>query len=175
MSSTLTILVLGAEGCGKSLLIKRLQYLATNNLEAEFAEIPSTVPTVGNDIVKIKFNCKEYKLCEIGGAMAPIWKNYYRDADALIYIIDKSNQFQISASCIMLLTMMSNPAIKNKNVLILFSKTDFVCNFTFEQLQKIFRLQDLKESCDGSITLLECSNVDKYGYKEIIKWITNLT
>ena len=174
MSSSVNILVLGAEGCGKSLLIKRLQHLTAKGINEVFDEIPPTVPTVGNDIVKIKINKKENILREIGGAMAPIWKNYYKDANAVIYVIDKSNQFQISASCIMLLDMLSHPSIKRKNVLLLFNKSDFPSSFSFKQLHKIFRLDDLQKSCDNNLKIVECSCVQKNGFDEIIQWISNL-
>ena len=175
MTTTTNILVLGPEGSGKTLLIKRLQYLASNHVDAEFGEIPSSVPTVGNDIVQLKLNNKEYTVREIGGAMAPIWKNYYKTADALIYVINKSNQFQISASYIMLLTMLSHNAVKGKRVLILLNKTDFSSTFSFQQLEQIFRLDDLRKICGcDRIQVVQCSCLNKEGFEAILHWTENI-
>ena len=175
MSTPTNILVLGPEGSGKSLLIKRLQYLAMNGLDAEFEEVPSTVPTVGNDILQLNINSKEVTLREVGGAMAPIWKNYYKHADALIYIVDKSNQFQLSAACIMLLTMLSHETVKGKNVLLLFNKTDFTCSMSLLQLEQIFRLNDLRRTFGGVIRVAESSSLSSDGYESILEWLQDLT
>lgn len=168
------ILVLGAEGTGKSLLLKRLSFLATK-LDEEFDfNIPSTVPTVGTDIVKIKVDRNEFVLREVGGTMAPLWKNYYSDSKAIIYLIDKSNQFQVSNACIMLYTALSHPTNKDKKVLIIFNKIDFDSSFSLDQYMKIFRLGDLKRKCGENVTIAEISCVVKFGFDKIFEWLNNI-
>ena len=174
MSLLKGILILGAEGGGKSLLVKRIQLLLTSGIDAEFIDIPSTVATVGSNVMKIQVGKVEYELREVGGVMAPIWKNYYKNYNAIIYVIDRANQFQISASCVLLLTLLSSEMTSRKQVLILFNKTDFPCKLALAELKKIYRLKDIINNAKQAITVVECSCVEKYGFTEIIDWLQGI-
>jgi len=174
MTTTINILVLGAEGTGKSLLLKRLHYLVANGLAETFDDIPSTVPTVGNNIININLNKKNYEVREVGGSLAPIWKNYYKDSQAVIYVINKSNHLQISASCMLLLTVLADEKLTNKPILILFNKTDFDCHFNMVELRKIYRLDEIQQNSNQNITVKEISCVDKNGFQDIFTWLQTL-
>lgn len=68
--------------------------------------------TVGINIFTIKFNPptskeletmkgtpkKVIQIQEIGGTMAPMWKNYLNNVDKIVYVVDTSNLTQISAA-----------------------------------------------------------------------------
>lgn len=41
---------------------------------------------------------KSIRILEIGGAMAPIWRQYFADVKKLMYVVDTSNLCQISAA-----------------------------------------------------------------------------
>ncbi|XP_057300089.1 ADP-ribosylation factor-like protein 16 [Hydractinia symbiolongicarpus] len=169
------ILLLGMEGSGKSLFMKRLQQVATEGFDTNFKSIPSTVPTVGNNIINLTMSKGDYEFREIGGSMAPIWGKYLKDADALIYMIDFSNQFQISSSCIMLLTLLSNEDLSEKKVLLIFNKKDSTGTISLTELKKIYRLSDLSQYGNFSLKVVECSCVTKYGFDDVIEWLENVT
>lgn len=168
------VLVVGAENSGKSLMVKRIQMLLNKGREESFNETPSTIPTVGNNITKVFVEKTELDIREIGGAMAPLWKNYYGDADAVVYVIDKSNQFQVSASCILLLTMLSNEKLSGKPVLIAFNKSDLPCGLSMSKLKNIYRTNDLIANAKQTITVVESSCIRKSGFDDIINWIERL-
>lgn len=168
------VLVLGAENSGKSLLVKRLQMLLTKGKDASFSEAPSTISTVGSNITKVTVEKVEFDLREVGGAMAPLWKNYYNDANAVVYVIDSSNQFQISASCILLLTMLSNEKLHGKHVLIVFNKIDFLTGLSINKLKNIYRLDDVIAHAKQKIMLVECSCIEKIGFNKIFQWLESL-
>jgi len=170
----MNVLVVGAEGSGKSLFLKRLQYLYTYGKQKRFEDTPSTIPTVGNNLTKINIEKVDVELREVGGAVAPIWKRYYNDSNCIIFVVDRSNQFQYSASCMLLLTCLSNVNNENKSVLILFNKTDFSCEITMPQLRNIFRINDIVHSAKQAIDIVECSCMDKTGFEEIIAWLDNV-
>lgn len=100
----MSILCLGPKGSGKTLLLNTLQDPDSVN------ENTHSIPSIGTNIFTIKLpvkepegkkkaNAKQYvQIRELGGTMAPMWKNYYDDVDKIMYVIDTSNLCQISAA-----------------------------------------------------------------------------
>ena len=170
---TTNILVLGPEGSGKSLLLKRLKTLSLD-FDAVFDDIPSTIQTVGSNLVKIHFNKQEYELREVGGVMAPIWKNYFSSTCGVIFVIDVANQFQLSASCMLLLSVLSNELLKKKPVLLLLNKLDMHLTFSLTEIEKILRIKEIKKYASGAVSVVECSCVNKVGFKNIIDWLSTV-
>ena len=63
----MNILIVGPQGSGKSLIVKRLQSIYTQGSDISFDDAPSTIPTVGNNITKLMINKNEVELREVGG------------------------------------------------------------------------------------------------------------
>ena len=62
------LLVLGAEGAGKSLLIRNLKQLCSDDVTNDQSE--STIPTMGVDISTVVVEEVEINVREIGASMA---------------------------------------------------------------------------------------------------------
>jgi ADP-ribosylation factor family. len=78
----------------------------------------STVPTVGTNIVRFRFeNQKEVIVREVGGAMAPIWESYYNGINKIIYVVDASNLCQIAAAGVLLYSILTEPSLQKAKVL----------------------------------------------------------
>ncbi|XP_065650434.1 ADP-ribosylation factor-like protein 16 [Hydra vulgaris] len=169
--TTANILVLGSEGTGKSLLLKRLKALSMDP-DVVFDDIPSTIQTVGSNLVKIHINKQDYELREVGGVMSPIWKNYYSSACGVIFVIDVSNQFQLSATCILLLSVLSEELLKNKPFLILLNKIDMELTFSLVEIEKILRIKEIKKY--ANVSVIECSCVKNVGLRDIEKWLSTV-
>lgn len=152
------VLLLGPESCGKSLLLKSLQYFYSNDGQIwEFGAIPKHGrPTVGSDMAnftlplvvgdtKKRAATKRREtiavtIRELGGQMAPLWPTYF-DAEqcrALIYCIDSLNPFQASRSAVELARILKNAKFREvvKGILIIFTKSaDFEADSTSESSQ----------------------------------------
>lgn len=104
-------LCLGPTGSGKTLLLKTLQ-----NREV-VDTVSSTVPTNGTNLVTVRFgNQKQIAIREVGGAMAPIWRNYYSGIRSIIYVVDASNLCQIAAAGVLLYTILAEPRLQKAKV-----------------------------------------------------------
>lgn len=105
MEQTISCLCLGPKGVGKSHLLSSLQCPESINFTSY------SVPTAGTNLFTIKLperkaNATNKKktikkvinIREVGGLMAPLWKNYLTNVDKILYVVDTSNLCQISAA-----------------------------------------------------------------------------
>ena len=172
------LLVLGLEGVGKTLFLKRLQTFSAHMNQPQFSqksqeltEAPATIPTVGVNLVSVSFGKRKYNFRELGGAMAPIWSNYYKDASYIVYIFDVANRFQVSASCIQLLEVLSSKQTQSKPILLLFNKTDFTHRLKIVEICSIIRLDDIIASAKQDITVMNTSFRNGAGIDGVISWL----
>ena len=174
----MTILCVGTTGCGKTSLLRILQQKCQNDYvklatgkdppaeptDSHVPEgyIPSTIPTVGTDLmtlpVKPRGKAGSYNsgnlpppseivtIREVGGAMAPIWNSYVEPAktNAILYVVDSSSPETIGASTIQLLELLHHSAVENSlPVMIVFSKTDLKSSRSLGELQYLMRLDQI--------------------------------
>jgi hypothetical protein len=53
-------------------------------VELNEKEAPPTIPTVGTNLVTLKFGKKTCTVRELGGCMSPVWNSYHKDVKNLI-------------------------------------------------------------------------------------------
>lgn len=116
----MSCLCLGPKRSGKTHLLKALQ-------DPDSIDHTSySKPTVGTNIFEIKFPSKQekkddkptkrppvetmaqaakrktllktIKILEIGGDMAPLWRQFFGNVNKIVYVVDTSNLCQISAA-----------------------------------------------------------------------------
>lgn len=108
-------LCLGPTGSGKTLLLRKLQYLHAVD------ETTTAVPTVGTNMFHLKRGNIQLVVRELGGIMAPIWPKYFANLNKIMYVVDTSNLCQISASGVLLYTVLADPQVKNVKVRFIFN------------------------------------------------------
>ncbi|XP_031564875.1 ADP-ribosylation factor-like protein 16 [Actinia tenebrosa] len=171
------LLVLGPEGAGKTLMLKRLQTISSQmslpqaQRRHDLGEAPPTIPTVGVNLVTINLYRKKYTFRELGGAMGPIWSKYFKDANLLVFIIDTANRTKISSSCIQLLDVLSSKQTINMPVALIFNKVDSPSCMPMAELLTILRLNDIILCAKHDITIIESSFRTGQGIDEIMKWL----
>ncbi|KAK3735255.1 hypothetical protein QZH41_000603 [Actinostola sp. cb2023] len=171
------LLVLGPEEAGKTLMLKRLQTVTSQmNLpqaqrQQNLGEAPPTIPTVGVNLVTINLYRKKYTFRELGGAMGPIWSNYYKDAALLVYVMDVSNRTKVASSCIQLLDVLSSKQTQAMPVALIFNKMDSPGCMSITELSSILRLNDVILCAKQDISIIETSFRTGQGIDEIMKWL----
>lgn len=162
-------LIVGPTRVGKTLLLKRL--MSSNGKEFTDAELPSTIPTVGTNLVNVSLGKKcEITIRELGGSMAPIWHSYYKECRFLIFVVDLSNRMQISAVCVQLLHTLSSYDLKNARVLLLMNKCDVSC-MTKTELASLIMLSDIQKHARQKIDVIWISAKTGEGVTDVIKWL----
>lgn len=184
-------LILGPEGAGKTLLMKKLEEYAKrkkgsggataagshtsgsqNYVSIASQPINHTVPTVGVNLAHLKLT-KEVtcSLRESGGQMAPLWHNGYQDCRMVIYVIDSSNQVQVSASTVLLLDVLSSEALREKPVLVFFNKTDSPLGLGLVEYKSVMRLEDIVSHATQRVSVVDGSCWTGEGIGVIMEWL----
>ncbi|ESO94628.1 hypothetical protein LOTGIDRAFT_227376 [Lottia gigantea] len=169
------VLLVGPTSSGKTLMLKRLQchnFTVKGGIE-NLDNVPSTIPTVGTNMVNVVTGRRtaEITVRELGGTMAPIWQKYYKDSYAIIFMIDISNRFQLSAACIQLLMLMSSPDT-NIPIAIVFNKTDSLSIMSRSEIESVLRLDEILETATQKMTVFHVSAKTGKGLDGIVKWIS---
>ncbi len=109
--------------------------------------------------------------------MGPIWKTYYKNSQALMFVIDSANPFQIAASTVLLQDCLQHEDLKNKPFLVVFTKTDIQGPISLTEFKNImmFDLIIAENDANGqNVTIANCSGVTAEGIESIFEWISNL-
>ena len=188
-------LVLGPEGSGKTLLLKKLKLLcsqpperrtnsaagegkaaetsgAESNSDTLFSGVLPTIPTVGSNVQEIKLGggvtCM---LRECGGQMAPIWSKAYAATHMVIYVIDASNSTQVAPATILLLEVLSAESLRGKPCLLLFNKLDCPSGLSLVELKSVIRVDDIMSSASQTVSVVDGSCVTEVGLREVLDWL----
>ena len=176
-------LILGAEGTGKTLLLKKLvnknSRTKTNTLPGEDTTdsrqcdgILPTIPTVGTNIEDLQLakgvSCK---LREYGGSMAPLWSSAYNRCSMIVFVVDASNSTQISASTMLLLDVLTAEALEKKPVLIFFNKMDSQFGMSLVELKSVMRLGDVIRNATQKVQVVQGSCATEDSLDSILEWI----
>lgn len=181
----LECLILGPEGSGKTLLIRKLEEYSKRKKVAKEPDrqdyvstasqaINHTVPTVGVNLAVLKLakgvSCT---IRESGGQMVPLWPNKYEDCKMVIFVIDSSNQIQVSASTILLLDVLSSEFLKGKPVMVFFNKTDSPLGLGLVEYKSVMRLDDIVLHAKQDMTVVDGSCFTGEGIGAVLEWLLN--
>ena len=175
------ILLLGPSGSGKTTLVKTLlneQRLAkvkshSNTEFQEAEELPSVIPTVGTNIISFPVGRKAVEIREVGGCMIPIWKSYFKDAKAIIFVIDASNPSKISSASIELRQILSAEGTQATPLLILFNKTDIPSKTCINEIKYMSHIDHIIKHANQPIICFDVSCKEKVGLSNVIEWIVS--
>ena len=178
-------LVLGPQGAGKSLLLKKLKSFCREKrdkdsrkiseaADAIAVEVIPTLPTVGSNVEEVKLSKNlTCVLKEYGGCMAPVWSAAYSDCDLVAYVIDASNPAQIAAATILLVEALGHTALKDKPFLVVFNKLDCQCAMSVTEYKSVMRLDEIVENASQSVRVVEGSCAKGTSLlSQVTEWIT---
>ena len=130
--------MIGLDGAGKSSILYRLK----NN---DFVKIGSTV---GLNLETIHHNHLELLMFDVGGKARDLWSYYYEGLDALIFVIDSTDELRISIVKEEIARAIDT--LKNNKYVILFyvNKQDAQKKMDMADVVRLLEIDDLEAGVD---------------------------
>ncbi|XP_005283722.1 ADP-ribosylation factor-like protein 6 isoform X1 [Chrysemys picta bellii] len=100
------VLCLGLDNSGKTTII--------NKLKPSNAQTQDIVPTIGFSIEKFKTSSLSFTVFDMSGQgrYRNLWEHYYKEGQAIIFVIDSSDKLRMVVAKEELDTLLNHPAIK---------------------------------------------------------------
>ena len=155
------ILVLGLDNAGKTTLLKFLSNDAPSKIEE---------PTKGFNVKTI---CKEgFKLnvWDIGGqsAIRTYWENYYDRTDALVFVVDSSDDYRLDETTSVFKILLAEPKLEKVPILVFANKQD---KSDALQPNEIMEKMELSSISDRKWSINACVATTGEGVEEGMKWL----
>lgn len=110
------ILLLGLDAAGKTSVLYKLK----------LGESIRTIPTIGFNVERVQYKNIEFTCWDIGGQkkIRGLWRHYYHDVDAIIFVIDSNDPDRIEEAQHELAMLMNQDLLKDAALLVLANKQD---------------------------------------------------
>ncbi|KAF5834650.1 ARF-like small GTPase [Dunaliella salina] len=112
------VIVVGLDNSGKTTIIERLKPKDEQALEV--------APTVGFTVDQVKKGPISFTVFDMSGAgrYRSLWEQYYREAQAVIFVIDSADQFRLVVVKDELDNMLKHPNLGKVPILFMANKMD---------------------------------------------------
>jgi small GTP-binding protein len=110
------ILMLGLDNAGKTTILYQMK----------LNEVVASVPTVGFNVEEVNYKGLHFSVWDIGGQtkLRDLWHHYYSGSDAVIYVLDSSDEERLQLAKETLENVIDHPDMVNCPVLIFANKMD---------------------------------------------------
>ena len=126
------ILVLGLDNAGKTTILKKLSDEDPTN----------TTPTQGFNIKSLQQDGFKLNVWDIGGqkAIRPYWKNYYKNTDSLVFVVDSADKRRLKEAAEQLKSILVEEELANVPLLVFANKQDLLSAMEAEEVSVFFCL-----------------------------------
>jgi len=176
------VLVLGAEGSGKTLFISRLKAISqttsssiSSNNSGVNAESESTAPTVGVEITSIEWDSCAFLVREVGSSLSLRWDSFIPECSRLVFVVDSSDCGSFGSSLVLLAEVMSAANSGSKPVLLAFNKSDLADPSTCAMCYNVLDIDNLLSRTDVDFTFITGSSIDGSLCYAALRWMTACT
>eukprot|EP01118_Nematostelium_gracile_P017179 TRINITY_DN7255_c0_g1_i1.p1 TRINITY_DN7255_c0_g1~~TRINITY_DN7255_c0_g1_i1.p1 ORF type:complete len:184 (+),score=39.28 TRINITY_DN7255_c0_g1_i1:50-601(+) len=160
-----TILLLGLDNAGKTTLLYKLKY----------GSIRLVIPTQRAQLEELTVGNVTFRAWDIGGhiQVRSLWKDYFFEADAVIFLVDTADRERITESKQELQALLNDTNLSKSIFLILGNKTDLDDALSYKELIEGLELQSILTEREN-VKLFQCSLVEGTGYDQGFKWLSDI-
>lgn len=162
------VLFLGVNDAGKTTII--------HSCVNDFTQPPTKVilPTIGHSVSHFKLNKVKFTVWDVPGRekFRDLWVNYYKDCQAVVFVIDAASENSVLSESRDLLTesILQHIRLKDKPVLVLANKQDLPNARSPVTLQELINVHISKrKKCNYMI--FGCCAKTGEGLEEAFKWL----
>ena len=126
------MLVLGLDNAGKTTILKKLSDEDPTN----------TTPTQGFNIKSLQQDGFKLNVWDIGGqkAIRPYWKNYYKNTDSLVFVVDSADKRRLKEAAEQLKSILVEEELANVPLLVFANKQDLLSAMEAEEVRACVRV-----------------------------------
>lgn len=129
--------MLGLDAAGKTTVLYKIK----------LDENVNTIPTIGFNVETVQYKKVNFTMWDVGGqdVIRPLWRHYYQNADAVIFVIDSNDHERLGEAREVLHKVMSNDLLRDVVLLVLANKQDLPNSIDAVKLGHHLNLQELKQ------------------------------
>lgn len=156
------VVILGLDEAGKTSILFKLK-------ENEFI---TTIPTIGFNVETVEYKNVKFTIWDVGGQqkIRPLWKHYFFNTQAVIFVVDSSNRDRLAESCNELAKLVQEKELKEASLLIFANKQDVDNCISIESITENFGL--FKLCCNRSWHIQACDVKSGLGLQDGIEWLS---
>lgn len=156
------VVTLGLDDAGKTSILFKLK-------QNEFIQ---TIPTIGFNVETVEYKNMKFTIWDVGGQhkIRPLWKHYYFNTQAVIFVIDSSNKDRLSEAQNELAKLVQEKELREASLLIFVNKQDIQPCISIEDLTESFGL--FKLCCNRSWHIQACDAKSGYGLQDGLEWLS---
>ena len=123
------VLMLGLDAAGKTTILFKLK----------LGEVVQSIPTIGFNVETVEFKKTKFNVWDVGGQdkIRPMWKHYYQNAEALIFVVDSSDRNRVDKARMELHRMLDEEDLKDVILLVFANKQDIAVMDIKEIIEKL--------------------------------------
>ncbi|XP_034952566.1 E3 ubiquitin-protein ligase TRIM23-like [Chelonus insularis] len=158
------VVILGLDGSGKTSILSAMRGMTLSS---------PPIPTIGFNVESLEYENLVVTFWDVGGQhkFRPLWKHYYHDAQAVIFVVDSCDKSRFKEAQKELSKIVSKKELKDALFLIYANKQDLEGSVTIEELTDILALQKL---CCGRVWHIQGSSplTDVSTAIQGLQWLT---
>jgi len=130
------ILMLGLDASGKTTVLYKLH----------LGDTVHTIPTVGFNVEQVDYKNLHMTIWDVGGQtkIRQLWKHYYQNSDALIFIVDSNDRERIDEARDELHKVLSDELLFGIPVLVLANKQDLLNAVSCSEMTDMMGMHNLR-------------------------------
>ena len=156
------ILVIGLDNSGKTTLI--------NHLRPKKASVTEVVPTVGFQVEEFTKHGLAFTISDMSGQgrYRSLWEEYYSDVQAIVFVVDTTDQIRICVAKDELDSLLAHPEMASAPILLFANKMDLPAALSAVDCMGVLELGRITEN-PWHIT--ESNAITGEGVDEGISWL----
>jgi ADP-ribosylation factor 1/2 len=129
-----------------------------------------TIPTIGFNVEKVKYNKVQFTMWDIGGQnkIRTLWRYYYNNTNAVIFVVDSNDTDRIKEAADELSHVMQDEILKDSVLLVLANKQDLKNAMDVTEMKENLKLYNIKQQW----YLQPCSAHTGDGIFEGLDWLS---
>jgi len=158
------LVILGLNGSGKTNLLTFLEEGPNNAAPA---------PSIAFDTRDIKYKGVKFTVYDVAGGekVRDLWKHYYSGTDAIIWVVDSTDEKRFQESADALAIAIKDPELKRDlPVFVALNKSDVSGSKSVDEIKAVLHLETLLKDREWTVMKTDAKKGD--GVHEGFLWIT---